>query len=134
MHDVMHTAHCIFSQRGITILGCGRNYMPTSIMLPFARNSRYSEIADAQLNMSLPLKKRFWKAIVKKKIGQTRSPQSRASCSTRRASPRTSSGCRGLRSHYGRSFDALLGIRPNRRLTESKFARSGPKRNPAGSP
>jgi len=43
MHVVMHMAHRIFSQRGIIILGCGRNYMPTSIMLPFARNSRYSK-------------------------------------------------------------------------------------------
>lgn len=58
----------MISQHGITILGCGRNYMPTSIMLPFARNSRYSEIVDAQLSMSLPLQKRLWKTIVKQKI------------------------------------------------------------------
>ena len=31
----------MISAHGITILGCGRNYMPTSIMLPFAQNSRY---------------------------------------------------------------------------------------------
>ena len=45
----------IISEHGITMLGCGRNYMPTSIMLPFARNSRYSEIVDVQLNAPLPL-------------------------------------------------------------------------------
>ena len=58
----------MISDYGITVLGCGRNYMPTSIMLPFARNSRYSEIVDAQLSMSLPLRKRLWQAIVKQKI------------------------------------------------------------------
>lgn len=56
------------SEHGITILGCGRNYMPTSIMLPFAKNSRYSEVVDAQLSMSLPLQKRLWKRIVCQKI------------------------------------------------------------------
>ena len=58
----------MISQNGITILGCGRNFMPTSIMLPFARNSRYSEIVDAQLGMSLPLQKRLWKSIVERKV------------------------------------------------------------------
>lgn len=58
----------MISEHGITILGCGRNYMPTSIMLPFAKNSRYSEIVEAQLSMSLPLQKRLWQSIVKQKI------------------------------------------------------------------
>lgn len=51
----------VISQSGITIFGCGRNFMPTSIMLPFARNGRFSEIVDAQLDMSLPMKKRLWR-------------------------------------------------------------------------
>ena len=58
----------MISEHGITILGCGRNYMPTSITLPFARNSRYSEIVDAQLSMSPPLQKQLWKQLVQQKI------------------------------------------------------------------
>ena len=58
----------MISSHGITILGCGRNYMPSSIMLPFAQNSRYSEIVDLQLGMSVPFQKRLWKLIVKQKI------------------------------------------------------------------
>lgn len=58
----------MIAQHGITILGVGRNYMPTSILLPFARNSRYSQIVDSQLGMSLPFKKQLWKRLVKQKI------------------------------------------------------------------
>lgn len=58
----------MIAQHGITVLGVGRNFMPTNIILPFARNSRYSEVVDAQLRMSLPLQKQLWKRIVKQKI------------------------------------------------------------------
>jgi len=58
----------VISQHGITMLGCGRNFMPTSILLPFARNSRYSEIVDSQLSMSLPFQKQLWRRIVRQKI------------------------------------------------------------------
>ena len=58
----------VIASHGITVLGCGRNYMPTSIMLPFARNSRYSEIVESQLGASLPFKKQIWKRIVMQKI------------------------------------------------------------------
>ncbi|MDO4401236.1 MAG: type II CRISPR-associated endonuclease Cas1 [Coriobacteriia bacterium] len=58
----------MISQHGITVLGVGRNFMPTSILLPFARNSRYSQIVDLQLGMSASLKKRLWQRIVKQKI------------------------------------------------------------------
>ena len=54
--------------RGITVLGCGRNFAPSSIILPFARNSRYSEIVSSQLSMSLPLQKQLWRRLVKQKI------------------------------------------------------------------
>ena len=58
----------MISEHGITVLGCGRNYMPTNILLPFAQNSRYSEIVDAQLGMSRPLQKRLWQHIIQQKI------------------------------------------------------------------
>lgn len=58
----------MISQHGITVLGIGRNFMPTSIMLPFARNSRYSEVVDSQLGMSVVLRKQLWQRIVKQKI------------------------------------------------------------------
>lgn len=58
----------MISSHGITILSCGRNYMPTSIMLPFAKNSRYSEIVAKQLAMTAPFRKQLWKQLVKQKI------------------------------------------------------------------
>ena len=58
----------MIAEHGITILGCGRNYMPTSITLPFAKNSRYSQVVDSQLRMSVPLQKQLWKRLVKQKI------------------------------------------------------------------
>ena len=58
----------IVSEHGITVLGVGRYFMPTSILLPFARNSRYSQIVDSQLGMSAPLQKQLWKRLVKQKI------------------------------------------------------------------
>ena len=58
----------MIGQHGITVLGVGRNYMPTSILLPFARNSRYSQIVDRQLGMTVPLKKQLWTRIIKQKI------------------------------------------------------------------
>ena len=58
----------MIASHGITILGCGRNFMPTSIMLPFAQNSRYSAVVDKQLNMTVPFQKQLWKRIVQQKI------------------------------------------------------------------
>lgn len=58
----------MIGQHGITVLGCGRNFMPSTILLPFARNSRYSRVVDAQLGMTQPLQKRLWARIVKQKI------------------------------------------------------------------
>ena len=58
----------VISEHGITILGVGRNFIPTSIMLPFAKHSRYSEVVDRQLSMSVPFQKQLWKHIVRQKI------------------------------------------------------------------
>ena len=58
----------MISSHGITVLGCGRNYMPTSIVLPFAQNSRYSRIVSLQLGASTPFRKQLWKQIVTEKI------------------------------------------------------------------
>lgn len=58
----------MISSHGITVLGCGRNYMPTTIALPFAPSSKYSQIVSRQLGMSVPFQKRLWKRIVQQKI------------------------------------------------------------------
>ena len=58
----------MISAHGITVLGCGRNFMPTSILLPFAQNSRYSQIVSLQLGASQPLRKQLWKQLVAQKI------------------------------------------------------------------
>lgn len=58
----------MISSHGITVLGCGRNYMPTTIALPFAPSSKYSQVVSRQLGMSAPFQKRLWKRIVQQKI------------------------------------------------------------------
>ena len=53
---------------GISLLTCGRGYMPATITLPFAPHSKYSGIVCKQLGASVGFKNSLWKAIVKKKI------------------------------------------------------------------
>ena len=53
---------------GISLLTCGRGYMPATITLPFAPHSKYSGIVAAQLGCSLGFRNSLWKALVKRKI------------------------------------------------------------------
>lgn len=53
---------------GISLLTCGRGYMPATITLPFAPHSKYSGIVSSQLGCSLGFRNSLWKIIVKRKI------------------------------------------------------------------
>lgn len=55
-------------ENGISVLTLGKSYLPATITLPFASNSRYSAIVDKQLGISESLRGKLWKKLVKQKI------------------------------------------------------------------
>lgn len=65
---ISSAALAYLGSNGITLLTCGRNYMPATITLPFAPHSKYSGIVAKQLNCSAGFKNLLWKTIVKQKI------------------------------------------------------------------
>lgn len=62
--DIINT----ICEQGGNIIFCGKNYVPTSITLPYAGHWRVSEHIEYQLDCSIPLKKNLWKTIVQEKI------------------------------------------------------------------
>lgn len=65
---ISSAALAYLGSNGISLLTCGRGYMPATITLPFAPHSKYSGIVAAQLGCSLGFRNSLWKAIVKRKI------------------------------------------------------------------
>lgn len=55
---------------GVTLIITGRNHLPLGMMLPLAGHHIQTERHRAQLEASLPTKKRIWQAIVSAKIAQ----------------------------------------------------------------
>lgn len=53
---------------GIVIVTTDKTHTPSGMLLPFHRHHRQAEIADLQVNLSGPLKKRLWQALVRAKI------------------------------------------------------------------
>jgi CRISPR-associated protein Cas1 len=53
---------------GIAIISCDSRHTPCGISLPFHNHYRQPAIGQAQIEMGLPLKKRIWQVIVKRKI------------------------------------------------------------------
>jgi CRISPR-associated protein Cas1 len=53
---------------GITIIATDETHTPSGITLPFHRHFRQGEIAQAQVAMGAPLKKRLWQNVVRAKI------------------------------------------------------------------
>jgi CRISPR-associated protein Cas1 len=56
------------SQRGIPMLLCGPNHMPTAIVWPVDAHHIQTGRMNAQVAASLPLKKRLWAQLVRAKI------------------------------------------------------------------
>ncbi len=52
----------------IVLFTCGVSHLPSGAFFPFHNHSRYSEMADIQVGVTEPLKKRIWQEIVKAKI------------------------------------------------------------------
>ena len=58
----------VLSENKIGVVIIGKDYMPSSIVLPYDANVRNASIAKTQLNMSAEIKGQLWRKIVQKKI------------------------------------------------------------------
>ena len=56
------------SQRNITLVVCGRNFLPSAFVLPVAGHGRQFHVMRAQVSLSEPRRKRAWQKIVRAKI------------------------------------------------------------------
>ena len=56
------------SQRNIMLVVCGKNFLPSSLILPVAGHGRQFQVMRAQINLSEPRRKRAWQKIVRAKI------------------------------------------------------------------
>jgi CRISPR-associated protein Cas1 len=55
-------------EAGIVMISCDVKHTPCGLAIPFHTHFRQPAIAEAQIAMSKPLKKRLWQAIVRRKI------------------------------------------------------------------
>jgi CRISPR-associated protein Cas1 len=53
---------------GMVVITTDRTHTPSGMLLPFHRHHRQGEIAGLQTNLSAPLKKRLWQAVIRAKI------------------------------------------------------------------
>lgn len=70
-HPAVSYTHAVFTllaEMGAAVVLCGRTHHPTSLLLPLEGNVVQTERYRAQLEASLPLKKRLWQALVAAKI------------------------------------------------------------------
>ena len=58
----------VLSENKVGLVIIGKDYMPSSIVLPYDANVRNASIAKTQLNMSTEIKGQLWQKIVQKKI------------------------------------------------------------------
>ncbi len=56
------------SQRNIMLVVCGKNYLPSSLVMPVAGHGRQFQVMRAQVNLSEPRRKRAWQKVVRAKI------------------------------------------------------------------
>lgn len=53
---------------GVVIITTDKTHTPTGMILPFHRHHRQAEVADLQVSLTAPLKKRLWQSLVRLKI------------------------------------------------------------------
>ncbi len=53
---------------GVAVIATDSHHMPNGILLPFHGHHRQADMAWRQVEMGVPLKKRLWQAIVRRKI------------------------------------------------------------------
>ena len=56
------------ANRGIPLVVCGQNYMPSSWTIPVKGAVRQFQVMQAQANLSAPRRKRFWQRVVRSKV------------------------------------------------------------------
>lgn len=57
-----------FAENGVALVNTDARHMPSGLTLPFHRHHRQAAIADLQINLTLPFRKRCWQGIVIAKI------------------------------------------------------------------
>lgn len=62
------TALAQMSESGVTCIVCDDKHLPSGVLLPLNRHSRSHLVAERQLKLSLPTKKRLWQTVVIAKI------------------------------------------------------------------
>ncbi|MCI0402728.1 MAG: type II CRISPR-associated endonuclease Cas1 [Acidobacteria bacterium] len=70
-HPAVSYTHSVFTtlaEMGAAVVLCGINHHPTSLLLPLEGNTVQTERYRAQLDASLPLKKRLWQQLVEAKV------------------------------------------------------------------
>lgn len=69
-HDAIISKNIISTicENGGSLIICGRNYLPSSITVPYIGHWLISPRIKNQINSSLPLKKNLWKSIIQHKI------------------------------------------------------------------
>lgn len=69
-HGVATSANALaqMSESGVTCIVCDDKHLPTGVLLPLHRHSRAHLVAERQLSLSVPTKKRLWQKIVITKI------------------------------------------------------------------
>jgi len=63
-----HAALAKLAESDAAVVICGRDHLPVAILLPMADHSQVVWRLDAQLKVSLPLRKQLWKQLVVAKI------------------------------------------------------------------
>ncbi len=63
-----HQALAALLDHGAALVVCGRNHLPTGVLLPMTDHSEIRHRIDDQINVGKPLQKRLWKQIVMAKI------------------------------------------------------------------
>ena len=58
----------VMSENKIAVVIIGKDYLPSSILLPYDANVRNARIAKSQLNMNIEIKNAIWQKIIQKKI------------------------------------------------------------------
>ena len=70
-HREITLTHSVLSacaEYGISLFATGDNHLPSGVFLPFLQHSRATRMLRLQLNLSKPIAKQTWTAIVRSKI------------------------------------------------------------------
>lgn len=70
--QISHTQGLLLacSENNVAVLVCDNKHLPVAILLPFESNSLHTRILAQQVQITVPIRKRLWQAIVKAKISE----------------------------------------------------------------